>query len=265
MFAHVNQETAMDSPLDDRCQQSDLDRRSFLSRSAATLAASGAAASLLAPVQLASAAVTWSEDYALPKLPYAFDALEPHIDAETMMIHHDKHHQAYLDKLKAALETHPELAAQKPTDLLKNLAAIPADIRTAVQNQGGGHVNHTFFWRIMGPGKGGEPSGKLADAINNAFGSFAAFKTKFGEEAGKRFGSGWVWLVKSGDGTLPISIESTANQDSPLSTGKTPIIGLDVWEHAYYLKYRNMRPDYVTAWWNVVNWDQASENFAAVA
>jgi Fe-Mn family superoxide dismutase len=257
----------MDSPLNNRCQQSDLDRRTFLGRSAATLAASGvvtgAAASLLAPVRQASAAVNWSDDYTLPKLPYAFNALEPHIDAETMMIHHDKHHQAYLDKLKAALEAHPDLAAKKPADLLKKLDAIPADIKTAVQNQGGGHVNHTFFWKIMGPDQGGEPSGKLADAITKAFGSFDAFKTKFGEEAGKRFGSGWVWLVAASS-TAPLAIESTANQDSPLSAGKTPIIGLDVWEHAYYLKYRNMRPDYVTAWWNVVNWDQANENLAAV-
>jgi len=231
-----------------------LTRREVL-RSAAAGAAALAVPSLAAARQ--------PKGFTLPKLTYANDALEPHIDAETMMIHHDKHHQAYIDKLKAALEMHPELAAKTPTDLIKNLPAIPADIRTAVQNQGGGHVNHSFFWKIIGPNKGGQPSGKLADAITKSFGSFDAFKTKFGEEAGKRFGSGWVWLVASGDGTLPLEIISLANQDSPLSLGKTPIIGLDVWEHAYYLKYRNVRPDYVTAWWNVVNWDQAAENFAA--
>jgi Fe-Mn family superoxide dismutase len=146
--------------------------------------------------------------------------------------------------------------------LIKNLASLPADIRTSIENQGGGHVNHTFFWTIMAPNAGGEPSGKLADAIKHAFGSFADFQKKFADEAGKRFGSGWAWLVASGGGA-PLEIISTANQDSPLSLGKTPIIGIDVWEHAYYLKYRNMRPNYVTAWWNVVNWDQAAQNFAA--
>jgi Fe-Mn family superoxide dismutase len=244
----------------DRSEPSELDLRTFLSRSAATLAASGAA-SLLAPASRAEAAITWSAEYTLPPLPYDYGALEPHIDAETMHLHHDKHHQAYLDKLKAALESHPELAAMKPADLLKDLAKIPEDIRTAVQNQGGGHVNHSFFWKIMGPAKGAKPTGKLAEAIDKAFGSFDAFKTKFAEEAGKRFGSGWAWLVTPGDGT--VKIVTTANQDSPLSQGLTPILGLDVWEHAYYLKYRNVRPDYVSNWWSVVNWDQASENFAA--
>jgi superoxide dismutase, Fe-Mn family len=234
-----------------------LDRRTFLGQSAATLAAAGAAG-VLASAQRAHAQAPAA--YTLPKLPYAYDALEPHIDAETMMIHHDKHHQAYIDKLVDALKAHPDLMAKTPTELITNLSAVPEDIRPAVQNQGGGHVNHTFFWTIMGPGKGGEPKGKLADAIKAKFGDFATFKTQFADAAAKRFGSGWAWLVNSGAG---LEIISTANQDSPLSLGKTPIIGLDVWEHAYYLKYRNVRPDYVTAWWNVVNWDQAAENFGA--
>jgi Fe-Mn family superoxide dismutase len=242
-----------------------VDRRTFLNRSAATLAVSGAATTLLAPARQAAAAqaaapAAGAKAYTLPKLPYAYDALEPHIDARTMEIHHLKHHQAYLDKLNAALEGHPDLAKMSPEDLVRKLDAIPEEIRTAVQNQGGGYVNHTFFWKIMGPEKGGQPQGKLADAINSKFGSFAAFKEAFGNAAGSRFGSGWAWLVKSGDG---LEVISTANQDSPLSLGKQPIIGVDVWEHAYYLKYQNKRPDYVAAWWNVVNWDQAAENFAA--
>jgi Fe-Mn family superoxide dismutase len=239
-------------------QFNDLDRRTFLGQSAATLAAAGAAASLLAPKRAAAQAT--SGDYTLPKLPYDYDALEPHIDAETMMIHHDKHHQAYIDKLVAALEAHPDLKAKSPIELVSHLDAVPEDIRTAVQNHGGGHVNHTFFWEIMGPEKGGEPTGALADAINSKFGDFATFQAEFAAAAASRFGSGWAWLVKGPDG---LEIVSTANQDSPLSMGKTPIIGVDVWEHAYYLKYRNVRPDYLAAWWNVVNWDQAAENFAA--
>jgi Fe-Mn family superoxide dismutase len=236
-----------------------LDRRSFLGRSAATMAAAGAAASLLAPARQAFAQAPPA--YTLPKLPYAYDALEPHIDAETMMIHHDKHHQAYIDKLLAALQTHPELLAKTPIELISDLSKVPEDIRTAVQNQGGGHVNHTFFWTIMGPKKGGEPTGKLADAIKKTFGDFAKFKEQFSAAAAGRFGSGWAWLVKDKDGGL--EIVSTANQDSPLSMGKKPIIGIDVWEHAYYLKYRNVRPDYVKNWWDVVNWDQAAENYAS--
>jgi superoxide dismutase, Fe-Mn family len=242
---------------------SSVDRRKFLSASATTLAVSGAAASLLAPSQAAaqtaaSAGTAGKPGYTLPKLPYAYDALEPHIDARTMEIHHDKHHQAYIDKLNAALAMHPELYTKAPEDLLRNLNAIPEDIRSAVQNQGGGHVNHTFFWKIMGPKMGGEPSGKLADAIKKKFGSFAAFKEAFANAAATRFGSGWAWLVNSRSG---LEVVSTANQDSPLSMNKQPIIGVDVWEHAYYLKYQNKRPDYVAAWWNVVNWEQAAENF----
>ena len=240
-----------------------VDRRSFLGQSAATLAASGAAASLLAPAGAfaqATGSAGAGKGYAPPKLPYAFDALEPHIDAKTMEIHYTKHHQAYIDKLNAALANHPDLAKLRAEELIKKLDAIPEDIRAAVQNNGGGHVNHTFFWKIMGPGKGGQPTGQLAEAINGKFGSLAAFKEALANAASSRFGSGWAWLVKSDDG---LEIMSTANQDSPLTLGKTPIIGVDVWEHAYYLKYQNKRPDYVAAWWNVVDWEQAAKNFAA--
>lgn len=249
----------MTHDMNDGQQAAGLDRRTFLGQSAATLAAAGAAG-VLASASQAQAQVAVPAAYTLPKLPYDYAALEPHIDAETMMIHHDKHHAAYLEKLVAAVGNKPDLLAKTPTELITNLSAVPEDVRPAVQNQGGGHVNHTFFWTIMGPGKGGKPSGKLGDAINAKFGDFDKFKMQFADAAAKRFGSGWAWLVNSGAG---LEIISTANQDSPLSLGKTPIIGLDVWEHAYYLKYRNVRPDYVTAWWNVVNWDQAAKNFGA--
>jgi Fe-Mn family superoxide dismutase len=188
----------------------------------------------------------------LPSLPYDAAALEPHIDATTMQIHHGKHHAAYVSKLNDAIAKHPELEGKSAEDLIKNLAAIPDDIRGAVRNNGGAHVNHTMFWEIMGPGKGGAPSGKIGDAITGAFGSFDAFKEQFNNAAATRFGSGWAWLVSSG-GTL--SVESTANQDNPMSDGKHPVMGVDVWEHAYYLKYQNRRPDYLAAWWSVVNWD----------
>ncbi len=244
-----------------------VDRRAFLGQSAASIAVAGAvagAAGLLAPAGRAlgqAAAVAPPSDYTLPKLPYEYDALEPYIDAETMHLHHDKHHQAYIDKLVAALAGHPDLMAKPPAELIAHLDAVPEDIRTAVQNQGGGHVNHSFFWKIMAPhAKSGEPTGALAAAIQAKFGDVAKMKEQFNAAATSRFGSGWAWLVKGPDG---LEIISTANQDSPLSLGKTPILGLDVWEHAYYLKYRNVRPDYITAWWNVVNWDQAAENFAA--
>jgi superoxide dismutase, Fe-Mn family len=254
----------MQSPSQPRDDSSTVDRRAFLSASAATLAASGAAASLLAPTQAAAqtaAPAGAAKGYTLPKLRYAFDALEPHIDAKTMEIHYTKHHQAYVDKLNVALAGHPELSKLPAEELIKKLDAIPEEIRTAVQNNGGGHVNHTFFWTIMGPGKGGEPKGELAEAINAKFGSFAAFKEALANAGASRFGSGWAWLVKDKDGALEII--STANQDSPLTLGKTPIIGVDVWEHAYYLKHQNKRPDYIAAWWNVVDWDQAAKNFAA--
>jgi len=241
-----------------------VDRRSFLGASAGALAASGAAA-LLAPAvaQAQTAAATPAAPtgpYKLPPLGYAFDALEPNIDAETMEIHYTKHHQAYIDKLNAAVAKYPDLAKLPAEELVKKLSAIPEEIRTAVQNNGGGHVNHTFFWKIIGPGKGGEPKGKLAEDINKKFGSFAAFKEALNNAAATRFGSGWAWLVTGPEG---LEVISTANQDSPLTLGKTPIIGVDVWEHAYYLKYRNKRPDYVTAWWNIVDWDQASKNYEA--
>ncbi|RMH58837.1 MAG: superoxide dismutase [Candidatus Hydrogenedentota bacterium] len=195
-----------------------------------------------------------------PALPYAYDALEPFIDEQTMRIHHDKHHAGYVSKLNAALEGHSDLAAKPVEDLLKDLNAIPEEIRTAVRNNGGGHANHTLFWQVMGPGCGGAPTGELAAAIDGAFGSFAAFKEAFSAAAAGRFGSGWAWLVRKGDS---LEITSTPNQDTPLSEGARPILGLDVWEHAYYLKYQNRRPDYIAAWWNVVNWKKVGEFFAA--
>ncbi len=196
-----------------------------------------------------------------PPLPYAYDALEPHIDEQTMRIHHDKHHVGYTTKLNAALEGHPELQEKSAEELLKDLDSLPSDIKTAVRNNGGGHVNHALFWPSMSPDGGGAPSGALADAINSAFGSFDAFKEEFASAAGGRFGSGWAWLVSDGSGNLKIT--STANQDSPYSEGQTPLLGIDVWEHAYYLKYQNRRPDYVSAWWNVVNWDEVAKRFDA--
>ncbi len=196
----------------------------------------------------------------LPDLPYAHDALEPHIDAHTMQIHHGKHHNAYVTKLNGALDKHPELHDKTIENLLAGLDSVPVGIRDAVRNNGGGHANHSLFWQIMGPNGGGEPSGALADAINKAFGDFPSFKATFSENGVTRFGSGWSWLALSG-GTLEAF--STANQDSPLMVGKTPILGLDVWEHAYYLKYQNRRPDYIAAWWNVVNWDEVAKRFEA--
>jgi Fe-Mn family superoxide dismutase len=187
----------------------------------------------------------------LPKLPYPFEALEPHIDTTTMQIHHGKHHAAYVTNLNGALDKHPALHGKSVDDLVKGITTVPDDIRTAVRNNGGGHINHTMFWEIMGPGAGGAPTGAIADAINGTFGSFDAFKTQFANAGMTRFGSGWAWLVEK-DGKL--AIESTANQDSPLMEGKWPIMGVDVWEHAYYLKYQNRRADYLAAWWNVVNW-----------
>lgn len=199
--------------------------------------------------------------FSLPNLPYATDALEPHIDKMTMEIHHGKHHAAYVNNLNKALESAPDLQNKSIEELLaNNCALVPENIRTAVRNNGGGHVNHSMFWVIMGPGKGGQPKGNLAQAINGAFGGFDQFKEKFGAAAAGRFGSGWAWLLKSGNG---VEITSTANQDSPLMEGKYPVIGLDVWEHAYYLKYQNRRPDYVSAWWNIVNWEEAEKRFNA--
>lgn len=199
--------------------------------------------------------------YQLPPLPFPSNALEPHIDKQTMEIHHDKHHAAYVNNLNAAIAKHPELDGKPVHELLQNnLAIIPDDIKTAVRNNGGGHHNHSLFWEILNPaGKPGAiPVGKLAEAINSTFGGFDTFKTQFAAAAGGRFGSGWAWLVKRG---AKIEIISTANQDSPIMEGAFPIIGLDVWEHAYYLKYQNRRPDYVAAWWNVVNWKVAEDRF----
>ena len=190
--------------------------------------------------------------HTLPALPYAFEALEPHIDAQTMQIHHGKHHQAYVNNLNAAIEKAPELASWSLEQLSKEIAKVPEAVRTAVRNNGGGHWNHSLFWELMGPAKGGAPTGKLADAINAAFGDFAKFKEQFAAAGVGRFGSGWAWLVQDGG---KLSIMSTPNQDNPLMDGKHALLGLDVWEHAYYLKYQNRRPDYIGAWWNVVNWD----------
>ena len=194
----------------------------------------------------------------VPPLPYDYNALEPHIDEQTMRIHHDKHHAAYVTNLNAALEKHPELQQKSIEDLLKSISSVPDDIRTAVRNNGGGHANHTMFWEIMGPGKGGAPGGALGDAINSTFGDFETFKKQVNDAGVKRFGSGWAWLIDAGG---KLVIESTANQDSPLMEGKKPILGVDVWEHAYYLKYQNRRPDYLAAWWNVVNWDAVAKRF----
>jgi Fe-Mn family superoxide dismutase len=194
----------------------------------------------------------------VPPLPYDYNALEPHIDEQTMRIHHDKHHAAYVTNLNAALEKHPDLQKKSIEDLLKSINSVPEDIRTAVRNNGGGHANHTMFWEIMGPGKGGAPAGALGDAIKSSFGDFETFKKQFADAGVKRFGSGWAWLIDAGG---KLTIESTANQDSPLMEGKKPILGVDVWEHAYYLKYQNRRPDYLAAWWNVVNWDAVAKRF----
>ena len=195
--------------------------------------------------------------YEVPPLPYDYNALEPHIDEQTMRLHHDKHHQAYVDKANDALGG-TDLDGKPIEDVIRNLDQVPEDKRGVVRNNGGGHANHTMFWEIMGPGKGGAPSGALGEAITSSFTSFDSFKEQFGKAATTRFGSGWAWLVSSSG---KLVIESTANQDSPLMEGKKAILGLDVWEHAYYLKYQNRRPDYITAWWNVVNWDEVNKRF----
>jgi Fe-Mn family superoxide dismutase len=198
--------------------------------------------------------------YELPKLAYAYDALEPHIDARTMEIHHTKHHNAYITNLNGALDKHPELAKKSLEELLGDLNSVPEDVRTVVRNHGGGTWNHSMFWEIMAPKAGGAPKGDLGKAIDTAFKSFDGFKEEFSKSANTRFGSGWAWLVKKGSG---LAVVSTANQDNPFSDGTTPILGIDVWEHAYYLNYQNRRADYVTAWWNVVSWDAVADRFAA--
>jgi superoxide dismutase, Fe-Mn family len=199
--------------------------------------------------------------FELPPLPYSPDALEPHIDSQTMQIHHGKHHNAYVTNLNKALEGQADLQSKSIEDLLASLDSIPESIRTAVRNNGGGHANHTMFWQLMTPGGSKEPTGDVAKALNAAFGDFAAFKEKFAAAGVGRFGSGWAWLIAEPGGG--VSITSTPNQDTPLMEKKKPILGLDVWEHAYYLKYQNRRPDYITAWWNVVNWDVVAQNYAA--
>lgn len=196
--------------------------------------------------------------YKLPELPYAYDALEPHIDKETMNIHHTKHHNTYITNLNNAIEGHADLADKSIEELISNMDAIPEDIRTAVRNNGGGHANHSLFWEVLSPNGGGEPTGALADAINAKFGNFENFKDEFAKAGATRFGSGWAWLVSNNG---EIEVMSTPNQDSPLMEGKTPLLGLDVWEHAYYLNYQNRRPDYISAFWNVVNWDEVAKRF----
>jgi Fe-Mn family superoxide dismutase len=219
------------------------------------LRAAGAGAAALALSPLTALA---QGGYTLPKLPYAFDALEPHIDAKTMEIHHDRHHQAYVDNLNKALAGNPDLMKMPIDELMRNIDKVPEKIRQAVINNGGGHANHTLFWEVMGPKKGGKPTADLAKAIDATFGSFDKFQEQLSQAALTRFGSGWGWLVVD-KGKL--AVISSANQDSPLMKGQTPILGLDVWEHAYYLKYQNRRADYIKAWWNVVNWDNVAERY----
>ena len=211
--------------------------------------------------QAAASAPAPTGPYTLPPLPYAYDALEPYFDAETMHLHHDKHHQSYVDKLNSAVAGHPEVAGKTVDELVSNLSAVPESIRKAVQNQGGGHANHSFWWLTLGKG-GAAPTGELAKAIDTRFGSFSAFQDKLTAAATGVFGSGWAWLVSTGPG---LEIETTPNQDSPLSMGHKPVLGIDVWEHAYYLKYKNKRPDYVKAYFSVVNWDAVSASYAKKA
>jgi Fe-Mn family superoxide dismutase len=200
--------------------------------------------------------------YTLPDLPYDYNALAPHVDEQTMRIHHDKHHAAYVNNLNSALEKHPDFDPGNDVDaLMRRFESVPDDIKTAVRNNGGGHSNHTLFWQVMGPNGGGEPVGQLAEEIASAFGDFAAFRTRFADTAKGRFGSGWAWLVV--DDQRKLQVIDTLNQDSPYMLGYTPILGLDVWEHAYYLNYQNRRPDYIEAWWNVVNWDEVARRYAA--
>jgi superoxide dismutase, Fe-Mn family len=197
--------------------------------------------------------------HSLPPLPYDYSALEPYIDAQTMTLHHDKHHAAYVNNLNAAIEKHPQLGSKSVEDLLRDINSVPEDVRTAVRNNGGGHMNHTMFWQIMKQKGGGPPTGRVGDEIKKAFGSFEDFQKQFNDAGTKRFGSGWVWLVRSKAGKLEVI--STANQDNPIIDGHHAIMGNDVWEHAYYLKYQNRRPDYLAAWWNVVNWDEVNKRF----
>jgi Fe-Mn family superoxide dismutase len=226
------------------------------------LKSAGAGAVTLALAPLTAWAADDKKGFTVPKLPYEFDALEPYIDAKTMEIHHDRHHKAYVDNLNKALAGNDELLGKPIDEILRNLKDVPEKIRAAVRNNGGGHANHSMFWEIMGPKKGAKPNGDLAKAIDDAFGSFDKFQQELSQTAISRFGSGWGWLVVD-QGKLKVL--STGNQDSPLSKGQTPILGIDVWEHAYYLKYQNKRPDYVKAWWNIANWDNVAERYKAAA
>ena len=240
-----------------------LTRRSFIyllgaSAGAVTFGACKAVGDNLSETNVAQNTTGYVE---LPPLPYAYNALEPHIDEQTMRFHHDKHHATYVTNLNAAIAKYPQLKSQSVEKLLRDIKSVPEDIRTTVRNNGGGHDNHSMFWKIMKPNGGGEPTGALASAINSTFGSFDNFKKQFNEAGTKRFGSGWAWLVRTKDGKLQIT--STANQDSPFIEGNYPIMGNDVWEHAYYLKYQNRRADYLNAWWNVLNWDEINKRFAA--
>jgi Fe-Mn family superoxide dismutase len=231
-------------------------RRQMLKQLGVGAAAWAAAPWLNAVADKPSAAPAAPTGFTLPKLPYAYDALEPHIDARTMEIHHTKHHQAYIDNLNKALRDFPALQAKSIHELLADLTGLPESIRTAVRNNGGGHANHALFWTWMSPKGGGEPTGPLAEALTKSFGSVTDFKKQFADAGMKRFGSGWAWLIRAKSGNL--QIVSTANQDTPVSDGHTPLLGVDVWEHAYYLKYQNRRADYLAAWWNVVNWEAVS-------
>lgn len=231
-----------------------LTRRRLLTYAAAAPVAM-AVADCIRPQVARADLVKTTYPHTLPPLPYAFDALEPHIDTMTMQIHHGKHHQTYVDRLNGALEKYPDLQKKSAEELVRNLSSVPEAIRTAVQNNGGGHINHSMFWRLMKPQGGGQPNGPVADAIMKKFGSFDDFTKAFNDAGANRFGSGWAWLVSGKDG---LKVISTANQDSPLTMGLYPIIGNDVWEHAYYLKYQNRRADYLKAWWNVVNWDEVN-------
>jgi superoxide dismutase, Fe-Mn family len=237
-----------------------LNRRAFLS-------CLGIGAGALAYTSF-SGKLAWAADppptgpFSVPPLPYAFNALEPHIDAQTMQIHHDKHHGAYVNNLNAAVAKYPELQGKSAEAMVRDLNSVPEAVRTTIRNNAGGDVNHTMFWEIMGPNAGGEPKGAIAKVITDTFGSFDAFKTQFNEAGSKRFGSGWVWLVRNKEGKFQVM--STPNQDSPRMEGHFPIMGNDVWEHAYYLKYQNRRPEYLTAWWNVVNWDAVNKRLAQI-
>ncbi len=240
-----------------------INRRHFLLLLGATTgaAACGAFPSTAGPMKSSSGdkQTEGSQTFKLAPLPYDYKALEPHIDAATMQFHHDKHHATYVKNLNDAVNKYPQLKNKTAEQLIQSLNSLPEDIRTTVRNNGGGHINHTMFWEIMGPNAGGEPKGAIAAAITQNFGSFDNFKKQFNEAGTKRFGSGWAWLVRTKDGKLQVT--STANQDSPLMEGNYPIMGNDVWEHAYYLKYQNKRADYLTAWWNVVNWTEVNKRF----